>query len=126
MIREINNLSLNWRFKENLQYVEAGGIEVRTNNLGFGGEDFYPEKEKESVKILCLGDSCKFGVGIEYKDTYPCILEKKLKGFELQKKVRVVNCGVPAYTSFQGFRFLERYLALFNPEFVTIYFGNHE
>jgi lysophospholipase L1-like esterase len=115
-----------WRFKSNQEFFERDGVKIRINNIGLRGDDFFPQKEKDWNKILCLGDSCTFGLGIDYDKTYPYLLEQKLRQTNPDQKYRVINGGVPAYTSFQGLRYLQQNLDLISPKYVTLYFGNHE
>ncbi|MBU1627982.1 hypothetical protein KKB18_11495 [bacterium] len=115
-----------WRFKENIKYTETSGVAVSINNLGLRGEDYLPENFQDHIKVLCLGDSCTFGAGIEYEMTYPFLIEKKLNEDSNQRKYKVINAGVPGYTSFQGLRFLEQNLDYLKVNVATLYFGNHE
>lgn len=70
-----------------------------------------------SRTVVCLGDSCTFGVGVDDGETYPARLQ------ELLGDARVVNAGVPAYSAYQGRRVLESSLDAWRPSAVTIQFG---
>ncbi len=78
-------------------------------------------KAKKGFRVLALGDSCTFGVGVEDEETWPAQLSRLLRGGEVDAEV--INAGVPGYTAFQGKRFLEtRGLAL-EPDLVLVAFG---
>lgn len=89
------------------------------NSLGLRGPEL---RNTDALRILCLGNSCTFGAGISYTETYPYKLETLLK---VHKKigVEVINAGVPNYSSFQGLRFFKRDLIKLKPDIVIVEFG---
>ena len=69
---------------------------IFTNNLGF--KDISNRQvEFKNKNILFIGDSFTEGVGIEYKDTYVGIIDRKLK--ERNKNIEVLNAGVQSYST---------------------------
>jgi hypothetical protein len=60
---------------------------VNTNKYGFRGGPL--REPKESIRILCLGDSVTFGWGVSDTESYPYLLGEST-GLD------VVNAGVPA------------------------------
>jgi lysophospholipase L1-like esterase len=70
-------------------------------------------------RVLALGDSCTFlGEPRPWTD----LLAERLAATS-GGAVRVLNAGVPAYTSLQGRRLLESRVDELQPDVVTIYFG---
>ncbi|MFO0982934.1 MAG: GDSL-type esterase/lipase family protein [Planctomycetota bacterium] len=68
-------------------------------------------------RIVCLGDSCTFGLRVANGDTYAAKLARALgAGYE------VWNLGVPGYTSVHGVRQLD-YVATLAPDVVVLAFG---
>ena len=39
------------------------------NNKGFRGSNFKEEKDKDTIRVVCLGDSCTFQAEVEDKNT---------------------------------------------------------
>lgn len=97
-----------WGIKKD--YLEAGrfgptyGCKARINETSFGkkfmtddlGFRINPDSnlgmvDKHVPAILILGDSISFGIGVEAVDSYPFILEKKLKEY------RIINGSVLGY-----------------------------
>ncbi len=76
-----------------LGYTREFDHRVRTNNLGFRGNDLSPEKQSSVFRILVLGDSMTFGWGVEDDDTFPARIEKYLNHLSPDKKVEVINAG---------------------------------
>jgi len=102
--------------------VENG--EPFTNALGLRGPEV-GDKPADEFRILSLGESSTFGWKLPYEEAYSAVLEARLGSID-GKRVRVVNAGVPAYTSFQGYTWLrERGLDL-RPDAVLIYFGAND
>jgi lysophospholipase L1-like esterase len=109
-----------WRLKPNL--VVRG--RPFTNSLGLRGPEV-PDDASGEFRILSLGESSTFGWRVRTEQTYSAILESRLRSVD-GRRVRVVNAGVPSYTSFQGYHYLrERGLRL-EPDAVLIYFGAND
>lgn len=115
-----------WSLKPGLRSEHiAGSIKdgemdfaVTTNGLGLRGPEVGP---KRGFRVLAVGNSCTFGVGVGDDETWPARLEAILRG--QGEDAEVINAGVPGYTSFQGLRYLdERGLAL-APDLVIACFG---
>jgi lysophospholipase L1-like esterase len=66
--------------------------------------------------VVCLGDSCTFGLGVEDGAAFPAQLARSA-GQE------VLNAGVPGYSAFQGRRLLEEQIGRWRPKAVVIQFG---
>lgn len=73
------------------------------------------------TRLLALGDSCTFGVGVDDDETWPAQLRGLLAA--TGREVQVLNAGVPGYTAFQGARLLERRGAELEPDVVVASFG---
>lgn len=67
-------------------------VRVTTNSLGYRGKEIAFDKKPGTKRILVLGDSFTFGVGIRDEETYPYQLEQVLKekGYS---NAEVVNAG---------------------------------
>ncbi|MCB9477455.1 MAG: SGNH/GDSL hydrolase family protein [Deltaproteobacteria bacterium] len=65
----------------------------------YRGERVDFSKPKPGLRVLCLGDSSTFGLGLPVKDTYPFQLQHLLRKRAVD--AQVVNLGVPGYTVVQ-------------------------
>lgn len=72
----------------------------------------------ERPTLLALGESTTFGWGVRDEATYPAELQRLLDADGL--KVRVVNGGVPSYSSTQVLRYLEEILASEPPAAILV------
>ncbi len=112
----IPDARLFWRLRP-----EPGEI----NQMGLRGADFERARPAGERRVLLLGDSVTFGVCVEPEDSYGAILEELLNASETGDRWRVINAGVPGYTSLQGRRYLTELLAL-EPELLVVYFGAND
>jgi lysophospholipase L1-like esterase len=95
------------------------GTPVRTNALGLRG----PEVSSDGrPRILALGDSCTFGWLVREAQAYPALLEARLADAG-GRPFRVLNAGVPGYTTHQGLIELRERGPALRPEIVVIAFG---
>ena len=66
--------------------------------------------------IVCLGDSCTYGLGLPESHSWPSVLRRSGVG-------PVVNAGVPGYTSYQGLRYWHRELKSLSTRALVVEFG---
>lgn len=113
-----------WRMRGNIRAGTEFLVEgdYRTNSLGLRGDEI-PPKQANEIRIACFGNSCTFGWRLQEGETYPARLEQLLNAEPESQKYRVVNCGVPGYSSFQGLKMLKEYLPILQPDVVTICYG---
>jgi lysophospholipase L1-like esterase len=76
-----------------------------------------PKASDARQTVVCLGDSCTFGIGVDDDETYPARLQELLPG------VQCLNAGVPGYSAFQGRQWLEANIDRWSPAVVIISFG---
>lgn len=114
VIYNIEDALLMWSPKPNFT---SGKVKI--NSQGFRDKEYKIEKEKNTFRILCLGDSSTF------HGKYHSLLEKKLNRDFKSHDVRfeVINAGVTGYTSYQGLCMYKYRGARYNPDIVTFYFG---
>ena len=121
-----NDNSLN--LKKNVSLKEDISIFTDINRLRVKKENFNHNLNDNSNKIIFLGDSVPFGLGVNYDDSIPGNFEK------INKKFTVINAAVPSYTFKQSVdKFIEEfknvkninyiYISNFNPLDLYLMFG---
>lgn len=92
-------------------------------------------KQKDTLRVITLGDSVTFGYYIpvsfpknpyDYNKEdkpYARLLEAKLKEKYPGKKIEVINMAVPGYTSHQGLAWLRRDIEQYKPDILTVNYG---
>lgn len=111
-------LSVNKKSISQIEKTKEYFTNVTINRCGLRDDDInscYFEKNN-SYKILVLGDSFTFGMGVNNNETYPYYLEQLLNNSE------VLNAGVIAYGTAQEELHLEKLLAEINPDLVILGF----
>ncbi len=115
-----------WRLKPELRALRVAG-RIREHPISFsvtthaGLRSAPVPLGKRRPRILAMGDSTTFGVGVEDGETWPSRLEELLR--REGAPAEVVNAGVPGYTAFQGKVFLERRGLRMRPDVVVACFG---
>ena len=101
---------------------------VKINSKGFRDKEYSVSKDKNTFRMLVLGDSSTFGVGVNsFTKTYHSLLEEKLnKSKDSDKNYEIINGGVTGYTSSQGLNIYKHKFAKYEPDVVTFYFGINE
>ena len=84
------------------------------------------ERPASELRILFLGDSCTFGWGLREQESLVAQVEAALRARLPDRPIQCINAGVPAYTAFQGWRYLVTEGLAFAPELVVVTFGNNE
>jgi len=115
-----------WRLKPELREFAVSGS-IRGNAIDFrvsthdGLRGVKRLAPKTGIRILALGDSTTFGLGVEDRETWPAVLRERLSATGMD--VEVVNAGVPGYTAFQGQRFMQERGFALQPDLVILTFG---
>lgn len=71
------------------------------NRWGTRGGDFEQQKPAQTLRIIAIGDSVTFGLGVNHQDSYPYRLQQRLQQ-DLRargdtRRVEVLNFGVSGY-----------------------------
>ena len=99
--------------------AEVAGVEYRVNELGLRGPDLAPSKPAGTKRVVLVGDSYAFGLGVAEQEGIAAQLQTLLPGSE------VVNLGVPGYQTRQEHLLLQRVGFPLEPDLVVLlYFAN--
>jgi len=110
--------------REPRDYFDSdGGVTMQVNSLGLRGPEIETAKASGTLRIVGLGDSFTFGVGVADEHTFLRRLEKSLNAFAAPgRRYEVVNAGVQGYNTRDEVLYLKhRWLAL-RPDLVLITF----
>src|SRR5262245_42064341 len=84
---------------------ESDAVTYVTSALGQRvAEDAARDPGGETFRVVCLGDSCTFGVRVPFAAIYSTRLEQLLR--EAGVAARAANLGVPGYCTAQGLRLI--------------------
>jgi hypothetical protein len=123
----ISDPELLWSLKPNYHYT-LDGVTYEMNSLGLRSPEV-PAKPEGEFRILSLGESTTFGIGVPAEQTYSAQLEKILNQSGPKagaapgknRHFRVINAGVSAYSSTQSVRYLKLRGLKLQPDMVLFY-----
>lgn len=119
-----------WSMKPNVTQVEL------VTELGESPVTFYVSTNEQGLRnppigdkgsrfrILAIGDSTTFGLGVNDDETWPAQLQAILN--EDRSDIEVINAGVNGYSSFQGLRYIETRGLRLAPDLVIVTFGYND
>jgi len=97
--------------------VEGRTTQIRINAIGLRGPEVAAKAAGER-RVLVLGDSMVFGIGVEDEETFPARLAQRLSR-SLGVPVTGGNAGMPANGTLDQVRDLRRHLPTFAPDVVV-------
>jgi lysophospholipase L1-like esterase len=100
------------------------GTSVVINSLGMRDREVVAPAANE-FRILVLGDSVPFGVGVQYEATFPYQLEQILNT-QFQGVIRTLNMGVPSYNTEQEWTQLQTLGITLQPNLVMLLFVSND
>lgn len=122
---------LMWALKPNVkdayQGFPFGGTmttwSVSTNEEGLRNAPVAPVKNR--YRILVLGDSRTYGMGVNDRETWPAQFQAELDQRH-PGQYEVINAAVTGYTCVQGLNYLKRHGFDLKPDLVVVVFGYNE
>ncbi len=99
------------------------GVPVSINSHGMRDREI-PPKAPEEFRILVMGDSVPFGIGVRFEDSVPRQLEQLLnENAEPRRTYRTLNMGVPSYNTEQQLIQLATVGLSLEPDMVILLFS---
>jgi lysophospholipase L1-like esterase len=114
-----------YRNKPGFHGYAHGFLPVDTNSMGYRGPDVTLEKPGDTFRILGLGDSVMWGVGVPDDATYLRQLEglmNKQRGPGRDEHTQVINTAVVGYSLYQELLTLQRDGVALKPNLVLVGF----
>lgn len=105
-------------------YREVSGSIGRSNSQGFRDRERTAEKTGPGPRVIVLGDSFVWGIGVSYDETFTTLLERALE--QAHPGAEVINLGVPGFEPDHYFHLLRHYGMGLRPDAVVLafYVGN--
>jgi lysophospholipase L1-like esterase len=95
---------------------------VRNDINGYGlreREEVCGPNPDGQIRVLCIGDSFTFGWGVPVENSWPRLIEKRLR--EADERIRTVNCGASGTLYVDEYRFgLENRFYVHEPDAVVV------
>lgn len=106
----------------NLRSIAADGNEFRINARGFVGPEFDEAPLPGVTRIIALGDSCTFTLGL-WSIAYPAVAERLMNAHRPPRSFEYINAGIEGYNSRYALARVKEELLRYRPDIVTIYIG---
>ena len=91
------------------------------NSAGFRGRHYNQTKPDSVWRIVAIGDSVTYGLGVEASEAFPGLLEARLNQ-TADESVEVLNFGPPGYNTFQASTLLQTRAIQYEPDLVVLTF----
>ena len=114
---------IGYRNRPNLK-GQFWGAPVTINSLGLRDREVSLEPADNEFRILLLGNSGAFGLGVADEDTYSSRLEQQLNRDADGMTYRVINMGVPSYNTEQELIQLQSLGLSLDPDLVLLMFAS--
>lgn len=102
------------------------GVTVSINAQGMRDKEI-PSKPDNEFRILVMGDSVPFGIGVPVHDSFPAQLEHVLQSQAAAKvNIRTLNMGVPSYNTEQELTQLKQVGLSLNPDLAILLFSAND
>lgn len=109
-----------YRLSSGVGYEIIPSVSGQVNSLGMRGEERPAQKPEGGFRVLVLGDSIAFGVGVGAGDTFAAQLERILREKLAPRYVDVLNAGVSGYNTIQERIAYQRRAEQTNPDAVVL------
>jgi lysophospholipase L1-like esterase len=104
-------------------YFDAGAkLTYRINSLGFRGPETTLEKPPGVFRIVGIGDSFTFGIGVRSRDTFLGVLQRRLDAAFGGGAYEVLNLGASGYDTAAEVSLLEHFGLQLEPDVVVLVF----
>jgi lysophospholipase L1-like esterase len=110
-----------WRYRPSRvidgKFIRPGRYTINTH--GYRGTDYPIDKPAGVTRVVCLGESNTFGLGVSDEAVWPRHLERRLNALDPQKRRwEVLNLAVTNYSTVQGVRQARQELPRLKPDIV--------
>ena len=110
-------------FDGNVNTAAPRAFTVSTNSHGLRGAELAAKGTRK--RILAVGDSTTFGLGVNDEEAWPAQLEQLLNARGPEPQYEVLNAGVTGYTAFQCLQYLLTRGFDLAPDLLVVTSGNN-
>jgi len=119
IIRPSDNQRIIYELRPNLD-VQYEGAATRTNSVGFRCPDHPVAKPPNRFRIVGIGDSGLFGLGIGDDENFLAVVNERLNGTDANRPFEAINTGVPGYNTVMEVETLAVKGLAYSPDLVVV------
>ncbi len=99
---------------------------IRTNSLGYIGDEIIEQKPPHTIRIAVVGDSVVEGLEVNTDDTFPALFERMLSENKICGEIafEVMNFGVSGTGTFLQYQALKKNILPLKPDYIFMVFHN--
>lgn len=112
-------------YYEEFEYLDNHLVHYKINSDGFRDEEYSVTKPNNTFRIVVLGDSYTFGLGMQLNETLPKQLEIKLNE-DTKMNYEVLNFGVPSFNTKEEVEMLKGIGLKYQPDSVIVAFMDND
>lgn len=109
-----------YRLDDRCGYAIIPNATPEISNLGMRGPNRTVAKPAGVKRVLVVGDSVAYGIGVGADQTFSAVLEKILATYHPDVPVEVLNSGVAGYNTTQELAFLEQRGFALEPDAIVL------
>jgi hypothetical protein len=119
IIRPSNNRRIIYDLRPHLD-VQYEGAATHTNSAGFRSPEHDVAKPANKFRIVGIGDSVLFGLGIGDDENFLAVTNERLNGTDPQQPFEAINTAVPGYNTVMEVETLEAKGLAYSPDLVVV------
>jgi hypothetical protein len=100
-------------------YLNQFDRTVQFNSIGMRDREHAVPKDNGTFRVLLLGDSFMESLQVDFEDSFPKLLEDRLRQSS-RRPVEVINCAVSGWGTDQELIYLQQYGLKFHPDLILI------
>jgi lysophospholipase L1-like esterase len=113
----VKDQELGWRHRPGAR--PSGDKTIQINTKGLRGPEVPYRKGDDEYRILFLGDSIAFGIGVEHEETFVARIQEMLNRSPVGERITTINMSVSGYGPRQQYLLLQREGLKYAPDLVV-------
>ncbi len=102
------------------------GILIEKNRFGFRERDFNIPKPPGTFRVMVVGDSLTFGIGLPNEKRFTNLAEARLKDLLPGRKIEILNFGSPGADLDDEIEILKNYSDQVQPDYIVVAFCSND
>jgi len=108
-------------------HLEGSKYEISINSIGFRGPELERDRSNSDLRVWCIGGSTTFDIyAPTNEDTWPFRLQTELQEAFPERRVEVVNAGIPGEVLTGSREDFEQFYGSVKPDYLVVYHGPND